>query len=69
MKTTDEAAKEQGVTERRMRALCADGRVVGAQLKGGTWILPDKVVVLAAGRSRPGIIEMKKPKKTQPRKK
>lgn len=38
---------------RRIRVLCASGRISGAKLIGGTWVLPDVPVITPAGRTRP----------------
>lgn len=66
---TKEAAKKLNeISERRLRVLCADGRVPGAKLIGKTWMLPDDPVVLAKGRTRPSKIEMTEPKKKRKKK-
>jgi len=57
-----DAAKKLGVTERRMRTLCAEGRVVGAKKIGGSWILPTSPQVVAGARVRPGILKFKRKK-------
>ena len=51
-----------GVVERRLRLLCAQGRVLGAQKIGGSWIVPKPITVLASARSRPGKINFKNQK-------
>lgn len=61
---TTEAEKKLKVSARRIRVLCEQGRIPGAKMVGKTWTLPDNPRVVEAGRSRPGVIKMKrKPKK------
>lgn len=53
MITTQEAAELMGVSRRRVLALLAEGRVVGARRVGPLWLIPvrrGRVVVRAAGR-------------------
>jgi excisionase family DNA binding protein len=54
---TTEAAERLGVTERRVRQLCAGGRIRGAYLIGKTWIIPVRndglPDVIPARRGRP----------------
>lgn len=38
--TTAEAAQRAGLTMRRVRALCNDGKVPGAIRFGGVWMVP-----------------------------
>lgn len=60
-----------GVSDRRVRVLCAEGRIPGAQQVGSVWILPDDIKVMEATRKRPSIIDFAKPKpkpKRAPRK-
>ena len=38
--TLKEAAGKWGVTERRIRVLCVDGRIEGAVKKGPMWFIP-----------------------------
>jgi hypothetical protein len=59
MKSVTQAAKLLGVSARRMRVLCAQDRVSGAQKVGGMWVLPDNPRVSPAGRVRPGKIKLK----------
>jgi hypothetical protein len=51
------AAAQLGVSERRLRILCAAGRVQGAQKIGRDWLIPSPPVVIAASRRRPGKIK------------
>ena len=57
MKSVTQAAEYLGVSGRRVRRLCVEGRVQGAEKCGRAWILPDSIIVLPAGRVRPGKIE------------
>lgn len=38
--TTTEMAKKWNISRRRIAALCKDGRIEGAVLKGKTWLVP-----------------------------
>ena len=38
--TTSEIAKKWKITRRRVSKLCSEGRIVGAVLKGNTWLIP-----------------------------
>lgn len=48
-----EAESKLNIKERRIRALCSQGRIDGAEKKGRDWMMPDDPVVSAAGRIRP----------------
>jgi hypothetical protein len=37
---TAEAAAKHGVSQRRIRVLCEEGRITGAQQIAGVWLLP-----------------------------
>ena len=39
--TTSEMAKKWDVSRRRVKTLCAQGRIEGAILKGNTWLIPE----------------------------
>lgn len=39
-RTVDEAAEAWGLSASWLRRLCQQGRVVGAQKRGGTWFIP-----------------------------
>lgn len=39
--TAAEAAREWGVTPRRVQILCAEGRVAGAERFGRAWRIPE----------------------------
>lgn len=63
MISTKEAAALLGISDRRVRVLCEEGRIQGAERVGGSWVLPDKPQVIAVDRRRPGKVEMREPKK------
>jgi excisionase family DNA binding protein len=46
--TTHEAAKQLGVTPRRIQKLIADKRIPGVTKPGHDWIIPDDFIVLPA---------------------
>ena len=48
--TCAEAAKQVGLSSRRLRQLLAQGRVKDAQLIGGSWIVAAPVEILPAAR-------------------
>lgn len=58
-----QAANKLGISVERMRVLCRDGRVKGAQMVGKVWILPAEPKVSAAGRQRPGKLLLEPGKK------
>jgi hypothetical protein len=58
MISAKDAAKLLGVSDRRIRVLCEQGRIKGAQKIANGWILPDNPKVDAADRIRPGVIEV-----------
>ena len=41
--TAEEAAKKWGISSRRVRILCNEGRIEGAEIKGNLWLIPDTV--------------------------
>ncbi|MCY1714020.1 DNA-binding protein [Caproiciproducens galactitolivorans] len=51
-KTTKQAAKEWGISARRVAILCEQGRIEGAVKAGKTWLLPP-------GASKPGDLRRK----------
>ncbi len=70
---TTQAAKKAGVSDRRIRVLCAEGRIQAAQKDGtiikaeyvsGVWMIPKnfKVIKPEDNRARPSKIKMKKAK-------
>ena len=38
--TLKEAAEKWGISERRIRILCTEGRIVGATKMGPLWVIP-----------------------------
>jgi len=48
--TVAEAAAELGVSERRVRTLCSEGRIVGARRVGRDWVIPRPIRVLPRER-------------------
>jgi excisionase family DNA binding protein len=65
---TTEAATLLGVSARRVRVLCDQGRIPGAKLVGKTWTLPNSPVVNQADIIRPSKIKMKSKRKKNLRK-
>lgn len=52
MISTKQAAAILGVSDRRVRALCKQGRIQGAVMVGKAWVLPDVPVVLPVTRRK-----------------
>jgi len=52
--TVAEAAAELGVSERRVRVLCAEGRIVGARRIGRDWVIPRPIRVVPAAKGPRG---------------
>jgi biotin-(acetyl-CoA carboxylase) ligase len=50
--TTNEAAKEWGITPRRVQVLCDKGQVEGAVRMGRTWIMPKGTQKPLDGRTK-----------------
>lgn len=48
--TTKKAAELWGISDRRIRLLCASGKIDGAELIGKTWYLPDNATKPVDGR-------------------
>src|SRR5690606_7221496 len=48
--TVAEAAAELGVSVRRVRTLCSEGRIVGARRVGRDWVIPRPIRVLPGER-------------------
>ncbi len=42
--SVSDIAKKWGLSERSVRNYCAHGRIVGAELKGKTWIIPEESI-------------------------
>lgn len=47
---TKEAANKWGISDRRVRILCQQGKIDGARLEGKTWVIPNNAVKPADGR-------------------
>lgn len=54
MISVKQAEAKLNISERRIRALCQQKRIKGAELVGKSWVLPDDPVILPGSRSRPG---------------
>ena len=39
--TTKKASELWGISDRRIRILCSEGKIEGAELIGKTWYIPD----------------------------
>ena len=52
MTTVSQAAKILMVSDRRVRALCIQGRIKGAKKEGRDWILPNDVKVIPGKRGQ-----------------
>ncbi|MDO5330833.1 MAG: Fic family protein [Bacillota bacterium] len=48
--TTKEASLKWGISDRRIRELCQEGKIAGAFLNGKTWYLPDEAKKPVDGR-------------------
>ena len=48
--TVKEAAEKWGISDRRVRILCAEGKIPGAYQKGRGWKIPENAVKPADGR-------------------
>ena len=48
--TTKKASELWGISDRRIRVLCAEGKIEGAELVGKTWYLPENATKPADGR-------------------
>ena len=53
---TKEVAKKWGISERRIRVLCRNGKIDGAVLDGKTWRIPNDVKKPADGRESTGSV-------------
>ena len=42
--TTKQASEKWGISDRRIRVLCAEGKIEGAELIGKTWYIPDTAI-------------------------
>ena len=52
--TAQEAAKKWGISDRRVRVLCSQGKIAGAYKKGKTYTIPIGALKPADGRERAG---------------
>ena len=48
--TTSEMAEKWNISRRRITTLCKEGRINGAILKGGTWLVPSNTEKPEDGR-------------------
>ena len=48
--TTKKASELWGISDRRIRILCAEGKIEGAELIGKTWYIPDNAIKPIDGR-------------------
>ena len=48
--TTKKASELWCISDRRIRILCAEGKIEGAELIGKTWYIPDNATKPADGR-------------------
>lgn len=48
--TTKKASELWGISDRRIRILCAEGKIDGAEMIGKTWYIPDNATKPADGR-------------------
>ena len=64
--TTKQASEKWGISDRRIRVLCSQGKIDGAELIGKTWYIPDDAVKPIDGRIKNNesylekILELKK---------
>ena len=47
-----EISKNWNIPERKVTALCRDGRIIGAKKSGKTWLIPDDAVMPLDGRTK-----------------
>lgn len=52
--TLSEASKRWGISERRIRALCADGRIDGVTRFGRSWAIPESAEKPSDNRVKSG---------------
>ena len=63
----DDAAKEWGISHRRIQTLCAEGKIPGASRFGRAWMIPQGTPKPKDGRTKAAInrdLDMPMPKKT-----
>ncbi len=49
--TSKEASEKWNISKRQVNALCAQGKIPGAQTVNGRWMIPDDYVYISSGRS------------------
>ncbi len=52
--TLSEASEKWGISERRIRTLCAEGRIVGVTRFGRSWAIPENTEKPSDNRIRTG---------------
>ena len=62
-----QAAELWGISDRRVRVLCANGQIQGAYLRGKSWVIPDGADKPADGRikAKASLLELIQTKKTE----
>lgn len=65
--TVKQVAAKWGISERRVRLMCAEGRIAGAVRQGRAWMIPAEAVKPLDARRRdlPGLIDIVHQKKAQ----
>lgn len=58
--TTKQASVKWGISDRRIRVLCTEGKIDGAELIGKTWYIPDSATKPADGRIKTNISYLNK---------
>ena len=58
--TTKRASEKWGISDRRIRILCATGKIEGAELIGKTWYIPDTATKPVDGRIKTNTNYLKK---------
>lgn len=53
-----EAAEKWGISPRRVRTFCAEGRIEGARREGKTYLIPENAEKPADGRKTPTVFEL-----------
>jgi len=63
--STAQAAKMFGVNSARVRVLCQEGRIIGAQKEGKLWLIPFGAKIVESANPRPSKIKTVKAKKVK----
>jgi hypothetical protein len=58
-----QAAALLGISIARVRVLCGEGRIDGAEKIGRDWLLPSDPKVRPASRQRPGKVQLAPPRR------